>query len=256
MFYQSFCTVLQQLLHSSSKSLERIHFVCDNNIGRVLGSLNWPKLGKLEEFEFCSLSGCEPLLDVITRSLDYGKALPALKRLSLRRARNLQGDVVEEENNEEGNQEENHEERNIVHLPRLIACKTVDKLEVDLTLRTVSFSQLKATFPAVLHLILAGLEPHNLPSFWQIFRLWPKLEKLELQGQGRAMGPYQNYDAEFCGISKDEMRAYYGKDDEFLRALHRVPIRPAISTLLSEFTNYSASSTGTYVPVCLRFSFF
>ena len=221
-FYESFCTILELLLHSSKESLEVFGLEFEENFEKTFRSFHWPTLTKVKHLNFLAVGNSTALLRAITTSVDYGRIFPALRSVrfglvsTISPTDGLEDEDVEYENNEEEDS----------------VCKTVSKLEVDLSMGTVSFSQLKATFPATVHLVLVQMQPNNLPLFWQIFQLWPQLEQLELEGMGLGLCP--NRDAEFCGISSEEMRRYHEKGDEFLRALHIVPIRPSISTLPSE----------------------
>ena len=226
-FYKNFCNILEQLLTSSKESLEELDIELEDGIEKIFRSLYWPTLTKVKHLNFLAVGDSTALLRAMTTSVDYGRIFPALQSVRLGLVSTISPtDGIEDYDVEyENNEEEDSAQR-------VLVCKTISKLEVDLSMGTVSFSQLKATFPAAVHLVLMRMQSNNLPSFWQIFRLWPKLEQLKLDGMGLGLCP--NCDAEFCGISRDEMRRYHEKGDEFLRALHIVPIRPCISTLPSE----------------------
>ena len=69
-------------------------------------------------------------------------------------------------------------------------------------------------------------------SFAQIWDLWPKLEIVKIKA-GR-VHLYGYYDADFCGIHEEEANHLREQEDQFLRLVHIVPIKPCLTTMLSE----------------------
>ena len=124
-------------------------------------------------------------------------------------------------------------------------CTSVTKLELalDFSQHHQSLAQLNTIFSCVRALKISRLSPSNLPQLDQLFNLWPHLELLILQGL-REYGDdsWPNYDAEFCGISREEVETLWGKDEGFLRKLQIVPIRAGISNLKSKIGIFFFSS--------------
>ena len=95
----------------------------------------------------------------------------------------------------------------------------------------INFEQLRQTFPAVTSLDIRSLSANNVVSLEQILGLWPDLKEIQLKGETR--GVWCNYDAEFCGVSKEE-REYRGDQAlNFFSRFHLVPIMLCLSTLPS-----------------------
>ena len=107
----------------------------------------------------------------------------------------------------------------------------VRKLTLNLLRVTVNMQEIKAVFPHIASLELILHESEDLPcqEFWE---LWPDLQELEVRGIECTLS--RNFDAEFCGVHKEEAKVLREMDQEYLRAVHIVPIRPSLLTMRSK----------------------
>ena len=108
---------------------------------------------------------------------------------------------------------------------------SVRKLTLDLYYVTVNLMEIRTTFPnlTTLELILYVSEH---PPYGELWELWPNLEELNIKGAKMTLR--KNYDAEFCGINEEEAELLRKMDDEYLRNVHLVPIRPSLLTMQSK----------------------
>ena len=101
------------------------------------------------------------------------------------------------------------------------------KLTFDLNFKRVDVSLLKSLLPNVSNLaVRLSHALHNwndLPSLPVIFDLWPGLQELRIVGVENHL--MRNYDAHFCGINQEEVKLLREKAEDFLQAVHIVPIR-------------------------------
>ena len=79
------------------------------------------------------------------------------------------------------------------------------------------------------------LEPLPYHKLWTN---WADLEELEIREELYPNSSV-NHDAEFCGIHPQEVRELQKKDENFLRAVHIVPIQPSITNLSRKLYNRS-----------------
>ena len=226
--YQTLITVLQQLLHSSQYSLQKL---CLNGEFDTLADLfislvNWPVLRKLKDFQILGEVSSRELVNVAVGSIvDYNRIFPALESVVLRcMNRDLDSHLLA------------IHYADIVPNLTIFTSPSVLNLELSLTYRLVNFSQMQTVFPAVKTLRLGQLAHNNLPPFDQVFSAWPNLEQLFLEVEaGQLRGFWPNADAQFCGIDEEEVETLWVQDEDFLSALHIVPIRPSLTTLSSKY---------------------
>lgn len=157
------------------------------------------------------------------RGIDFDRFFPSLKRIFL-------SDHDSDDEDDDGSSDEDDDEVVIIPPAVSYSSSTVTHLELDSdSYGKTSFNQLKQTFPSVTSLRLGSLSGENVVVLWQIIRLWPGLEEIQLEGK-----MLRNFDSEFCGTSREEMEYLWEQDEEFLGKVHIVPIRPCLSTLPSE----------------------
>ena len=95
--------------------------------------------------------------------------------------------------------------------------------------------EIKAVFPhaASLDLTLSKLDHVPCAEIWE---LWPDLEELKVHVRG--CPKIKNNDAEICGVHEEEAENLRGMDDEFLRTVQIVPIRPSLLTMESKYLKF------------------
>ena len=112
----------------------------------------------------------------------------------------------------------------------------VRRLQLDLRVKIINLALLKAVFPnvSILQLRLYNTSKYDgeeeIPIS-KIVELWPALETLEISGNGNTLR--RSYDADICGINAEEVELLWEKDEEYLKAVHIVPIRPSLLTMTS-----------------------
>ena len=226
-FKPDLLTVLGQLLRSSQLSLKAVRIrQLEMDFGELFTSIEWPTLENVKNFQLETRGSYREWATILREFIDYGRIFPALETVSLD---HMCGGDDEQE------YEAEHEWAPDPAAVRHVS-PSVTKLELSLELGQVSLPQLKEIFPSVRFLKLENLSPNNLPALDQVFSLWPHLDQLILTGDNNAEENdyWQNFDAELCGISREEVETLWGKDEEFLRALQIVPIRPCITTVHSK----------------------
>ena len=72
----------------------------------------------------------------------------------------------------------------------------------------------------------------DIVPFLKIWELWPKLEVLKVAGGVNYLE--RNYDADFCGIHEEEAAFLREMGMDFLTAVHIVPAKPSVLTMLSK----------------------
>ena len=115
-------------------------------------------------------------------------------------------------------------------------CGSIRKLTLEVEVKKIEFSRIKAFFTNLKSLDLNisfswGLRSDPLPIS-EISQVWPDLEELNIHGRDNFLG--QNYDADFCGVYEDEAELLRTKDEDYLRAVHIVPVRPCLLTMSSK----------------------
>ena len=121
------------------------------------------------------------------------------------------------------------------------ASQTTSDLIVHADMSSVSFVNLKKSLPEVMDLLIIAdpTNAHTVP-YRQIFRLWPNLKRLHVRGSIKH--PVSNYDAEFCGINQEEVELLWSMDDDYLKNVHIVPVRPGVTTMPSELNDLAGPS--------------
>ena len=221
--YRYFLCILKKLLHSSQDSLTRLGFCGRPRILDIFTYGTWPSLKNLKELEFRIMkesqsSVCHGILNFI----QYESVFPALQKVHID---SRFSDADELFNIDYG--------LNI----RVQKCPslTLSELVLSLEFCNVNLAHFKKVFPNVTTLRLLSLRSDNIPCLYQVCRLWPKLKHLQLSGMAPDFWP--NKDSLLCGISRAEAEELSTKDEDFLRTVQIVPIRPCITTLLGKLTD-------------------
>ena len=109
------------------------------------------------------------------------------------------------------------------------------KLTLDLFNKNINLVPIQSLAPKMTLLELKILHTSDfdadLAPFRDIWKLWPQLVGLKINV--KAQYSNRNYDADFCGIWKEEAQILREKDEEYLRSLHIVPVRPSVLTMTS-----------------------
>ena len=118
-------------------------------------------------------------------------------------------------------------------------CSSVRKLTLGANVARINLYMIKSLLPNISHLVIrisqTWVTYNELPPVFPIWELWPHLEELVITGDYNYL--QRSYDADFCGINKEEVELLMDKDNEFLQAVHIVPIRPCIWTMTSNDLN-------------------
>lgn len=224
----SYSTVVQQLLDSSRDRLERLDIYFESNFRQFFLTLDLPTLKKVEFMSIRTKCNSEELLSVIAGFVSYSRTFPGLKDVRLTAGLSTPQNIA-------GDAQVGLDEQNDLNL-MTHTCDTVSELWLDMRLGNRTLLQLKSTFSHVVRLHLHMSLSYE-PPLWKVCQLWPGLEELALHGESLPRMCAQ-HDAQFCGISREEVDAYSDKDEGFLRALHIVPVRHCILTLPSQYRNF------------------
>ena len=170
-----------------------------------------------------------PLWDTLA-SIDYTKMMPNLQKMEIT-IRTLiwssaeRSYVAGKESHIEWAQESYSNEAN--------GCFSARELKLDMDVEKVNLNLVWWLAPNVRKLVVRCSHTwatwSDLPSISEICELWPCLEQLKIFGDKNCLK--RNYDAEFCGISEEEADLIREKDEDFLQAVHIVPIQPCLSTM-------------------------
>ena len=214
---QELCTVLTQLLESCQESLEQ--FELHVYEFHVLPLLTSNALTNLSNFtlETMDETGIQELWNSFV-SIDSDQMMPNLRKvviiMNFRTEQVIEWPTIRSEVN--------------VHY----SWSNVQKLELlALSLVAWNMLEIRTVFPHLTSLKLSPLEPERLlcPEFWEV---WSNLQELNISGPGGVLR--QNFDAEFCGINEEEAELLRDMDDEFLKRVQIVPIRPSLLTMQSK----------------------
>ena len=208
---QSFDATLEKLLQTYHQSLRTVSIV---GAYEGFGRLSHPSLVNLSKFRM------EPLHEVkkaefynTLSAIDYANQMPRLEEAEfvppVAEWRPGNGDAVVQ------------------------GCgSTVRKLTLTINSAASNLPFFARTFPNISCLkIICTLLAGGIP-FSEIWELWPRLEELEVSGDCLILR--DSYDAEFCGIHPEEAKILREKDDEYLKTVNIVPIRPSILTMKSK----------------------
>ena len=211
----SYSQLIQRLLQSSEKSLTDL-FLCIDGF-RILSLLSENALQNLSSLslEFLETDCLEELWNVLS-SIDSDKMMPKLEEMKIGDDTEISRAMREwPPNNSSG----------------AFRCSRVWKLTLALKHVTCNMYEIKAAFPNVTSLDLDFRQTERIPC-QELWELWPGLEELKVEGVSETLR--QNYDAEFCGIFEEEAELLRAQDEEFLRTVQIVPIRPCLLTMRSE----------------------
>ena len=98
-------------------------------------------------------------------------------------------------------------------------------------LRHINVAELEIVFPNARTLeIFPACKYFYDFEFKKVWSSWPSLELEQLSFPGKMNFPHiGNMDATFCGISWEEAAVLRREDEEYLKAVNIVPIKPAIN---------------------------
>lgn len=128
-------------------------------------------------------------------------------------------------------------------------CISAHKLKLEFGFQEINLSPLQAMFPNLSHISLTfvhrEVDQRDLELLKQIMESWPRLVELEFSGVSLSPWstlnpPIPNYDADFLGIHEEEAELLRREDDDFLRNVHIVPIRPSLLTMPGEFSSHES----------------
>ena len=113
------------------------------------------------------------------------------------------------------------------------------RLELQLTLKGMNLSPLRILAPNIISIEVAALHhplccDADILVCSQIWQLWPHLEEISITGRENNLG--RNKDADFCGIYEEEASYLREQPEEFLEAVHTVPIKPSQMPMASEYS--------------------
>ena len=116
-------------------------------------------------------------------------------------------------------------------LPLQLVSNSVRELTLLFRAGKINILLFKSAFPQItrLNLVLSHVEP---VPFSEIWGLWPHLEQVQVRGVYNLLK--RNYDADFCGVFPEEAAKLEKEDEDYLKAVHTVPIRPSLLTMHSK----------------------
>ena len=220
--FSRFIKLLKQLYQGCHHSLKIIIVSSSAALGQ-LSVLSLPNLSKMA-FQNESDGSLEECWKAIS-SIDYCEKMPRLEdvTISFNVDDRRMGPIEWPKGNETSSD--------------LRSCPTVRKLKLDLDVDKINMSQIKIVFPNVLLLkfnVQDGslYDSDDLPSLAEIWEVYPFLQELKIKGTGNKLK--FNYDSQFCGIFDEEVELLREKEEEYLKAVHIVPIRPSVLTMPSK----------------------
>ena len=217
--------IAQSLLQSSCKSIVELSVMpaC------VLKEISF---APLENLTFLSLSSCNESGHIMTtlQLIEFGRLFPKLQRVEVsasdQQAQDLEVPARHPEFNNEGEWDHDWD-------PQSFSTTTTTALTLTGHIRSFSFRQLHKSFPAVVDLSTKpGMSDAHTVPYALIFRLWPNLRTLAITGT--TVDQLRNCDAEFCGINQEEVELLKSVDEEHLRDVYIVPVRPCVTTMSSK----------------------
>ena len=109
---------------------------------------------------------------------------------------------------------------------------TVWKLTLELRDGTLNMIPFKTMFPNVTWLEVTMTKWWSIP-YSEIWELWPHLEYLKVTGEEHS--GQQSFDSEICGIHAEEAKLLREMDEEDLKVVHNVPVRPCLLTMSCKY---------------------
>ena len=225
-FLPKFNTLLHQIFQGCCQNLRTIDVTSIHALGQVsLASL--PNLSKL----YVENQGGENLEEFwkTIASFDFCKKMPKLNDMEITLSVDdpMEGKI-------EWPKVTNNCPEDAVH-----SCPGIRKLTLIYSAIKMNIPQLKAVFP---HVTTLKLRAHSrtdgrfydsdVVSLSDIWEMYPALEELKIKGKADKLN--SNYDAQFCGIFEEEAEMLREKDEEYLRTVNIVPIRPSVLTMPSK----------------------
>ena len=225
---QAFRNCWTQLLGSSTESLEEI--CIETKRFETLHNLSHVQLKKLKKLrvrthKFLNVNSFEQFWGAF-KSVDVSKTCPKLEEFELVVNLGWEEDVqVWAPNFRE--QLDGFVRHSYNSVRKLVLCFR------NVTTIRISMAEIKAIFPHLtsLELLFCGFVSEDIPC--EVAEVWPNLEYLKIHGGDCFVT--RNYDADFLGINEEEAEELRGKDEEYLRTVQIVPIRPSLLTMKSKF---------------------
>ena len=235
-YIRSFLRVLEMLLTSSCKTLEKLHM---GNVNFPFSLINFPPLLILKNFWILSTELRQEQLINILRSVDYPRLFPGLENVS------VQAGV------DEDLQQEPWLYDDAARL-ELRPLTMVQHLSVTANFDTAILQDLGELFPNARDLRATPLiaQPTSI-RYAELWATWPHLHQIWLTEGGVT---WRNFDAEFLGIYPEEIEMLRELDDESLEKMHIVPPRPSILTLPGKIYNMQFASSFRKSKVCKSLS--
>ena len=225
----SYIQSLEKILASSCKSLKSFTMAAPVF---PLDLLNFPPLIYVQNIGFSTDVTTPHILHVI-QSIDYPELLPTLYRVEVV----MDFDPEEEEDDPFENPWEDSDAAEAVQVH---PSTTVKHLHMRADFNLLTFKELSHIFPNVVHfdavLRQPIVDPAGATSHIDLWAAWPYLESVYLVESREAVR--LNFDAEFLGISKEEVEILRQFDDESLEKMNIVPTRPSVLTLLRKIKDY------------------
>ena len=235
---QQFDAALEQFLQAYQQSLQSIEILdaCS------LGNLRHPPL--VSVFKLTMTTWSEEQLEEFweaIRYIDYDRSMPELKEVEIS-VRVRDPDNVDDDSD---NHDFNAEWPATVQEGEMLYCSTsVEKMDLKMEYVEIMLRPMQKLFPnvTVLHLFLyhCGRGDMDALPLTEICGCWPQLVELKIKGHGNTLS--WNYDAEFIGVHEEEAKLLRKRttDNDYLRQVHIVPIKPCLLTMSSKYSNFSA----------------
>ena len=217
--------MLQLFLCSGWKSMKtlRIYRICP-----LHSMMTFPPLEQLQNLRLSSPVGCQRFMDMI-QPIQFGRLFPKLEAITLECTEGGHGPPIFSRSPQLEDETEVEVVPGSVH-----SSPTTSLVQLTADVCRFSFLQLKQGFPHVTSLTLGpdSSSAHAVP-FRQIFRLWPELKRLSVNGM--VTETLYNVDAEFCGIDQAEVELLWLMEEAELRNLQIVPKRPCPLIMTSKW---------------------
>ena len=215
-FNNSFFRVLEQLLTSSRKTLEKFHV---NFVIFPFNRLTFPALLNLRKLIVRTGATAEHLVNML-RSINYQQLMPVLDEVKIT-TRSID-DGLEFHVNPWGDHE---------FQPGQHYSSTVTKLVLAIDTNFIPFPRLCPIFPNVKQF---SLRPTTNPviSYGEMWESWPQLQSIQVLEVTDYAG--WNSDAKFLGIYPEEIQILKELTDDSLQKINIVPIRPSVLTFKCE----------------------
>ena len=227
---ENYNRMCQTLLKSCYGSLETLDVTGVQLVEKVMATfLDLPPFKKLSALGLRDDDG--DLLPLIQR-IDFPRLFPNLTKVELTIcSRELQP----QQNHPPAPRAADNLEDQVFNSDFPNRAKTVSSLFISADFTRLNLRNVEQTFPEVTQLAFFPFldrDDHTVVPYSKIFKNWPNLKTLSVRDGFEYH--VSNYDAEFCGINQEEAELLGTMDNEDLRRLHIVPIRPCVSTMPSK----------------------